>query len=118
MKEVVFKGEKHKIHYDMLAFEHIANEMGANSIEDVGQNLMTKNISSLLKVSRTIAFYGLECAARHNEEVCGFESSEKLGQDIARFTEFNPFTNAFTEAWLGFFGEASEDNEKKSKGAK
>lgn len=118
MEKVVFLGKKYDVAYNMLAFERIADDLGVDNIEDMGKKLMSGNIKTLLKTSRVIAYNGLLCASEINAKECPFNSADDLGKAAKVFSDLNPFSSAFTKAWLGFFGEAAPDDGKKSKGAK
>ncbi len=119
MDKIIFLDQEYDVHYNMLAFEKIAEDMGVDNIEEMGQKMMSGNISALLKSSRIIAYHGLLCASIENEIDCPFESIEKLGQKVTKFADLSPFSEVFTKTWLGFFTDNSNEKvEKKAKGAK
>jgi len=119
MDKIIFLGKEYDVHYNMLSFEKIAEDMGVENIEEMGQQMMSGNIKVLLKSSRIIAFNGLLCASKVNGTDCPFDSVEQLGEKVTKFSDLNPFSEVFTKTWLGFFTDNSNEKvEKKAKGSK
>jgi hypothetical protein len=115
MDKVEFLGKSYDVAFDMQAFEDIANALGVDNIEQMGEKLMSGNIIALLKSSRSIAFYGIDCGCRKNKTENSFKSADELGDVVTKFSDLSPFSEVFTKSWLGFFS-VDAPKEKKDKG--